>query len=44
MKSCDIPEENCEEIATYFVESFGNDTRIDYGTGKLNFFNHFNKF
>jgi len=38
MKSCDIPEENREEIAAYFVESFGNDTRIDYGTGKIKIF------
>jgi hypothetical protein len=23
-----------EEVAAYFVDSFGNETRIDYGTGK----------
>ena len=35
MASCEIQEEHIEEIGTYFVESFGNDIRIDYGTGKM---------
>ena len=27
------------EIAIYLIESFGNSTRIDYGTGMLFYFN-----
>jgi hypothetical protein len=28
-------KKSSEEIAVYLVESFGNQTRIDYGTGKM---------
>jgi serine/threonine-protein phosphatase 2A activator len=33
MKSLSLDESHLEEIGTYFVESFGNEIRIDYGTG-----------
>ncbi|RHZ72688.1 hypothetical protein Glove_241g58 [Diversispora epigaea] len=32
-KNLEIPEESIPEISRYFVESWGNRTRIDYGTG-----------
>jgi serine/threonine-protein phosphatase 2A activator len=31
--SDEINAGNVEEISCYLTESFGNDTRIDYGTG-----------
>ena len=33
MQSAESQSENIEELAVYLYESFGNDTRIDYGTG-----------
>ncbi len=38
MKSEEPQSEKIEELAVYLGESFGNDTRIDYGTGhEMNF-------
>lgn len=28
-----VDQQNISELVTYFVDSFGNPTRIDYGTG-----------
>lgn len=28
-----VPEAAIEEVSRYFIESFGNRRRIDYGTG-----------
>lgn len=37
-ESLNLPPESISEVSTYFVESWGNRTRIDYGSGmELNF-------